>query len=192
MAPRNPGEQLYYDRYGTVTPIPKRTMERKNSIQVCAILYIHQGVPLKEACRLCSTEHKHTEKIRKNDKWDEFHQELAQLTKPSNLTLVKSHNFATVKEEQLRRERSLEDLRDREEEIVKSLKDVEAGSQKESTLINNLTKLRVLIGEVTGYTSFHKEMSAARQAGLTAAAKEAPDSTGASAKKTKGNLIDIS
>ena len=187
--PRNAGEKLYYDKYGTVTPLPKETLVRKNSIQVCAILYIHQGLNMTEACRVTETSHQYGERIRKSDRWDEFQQELAQLTKPSNLTLVQSHDIGLVSDEHERRSQSLPTLIEKEAELVKALSEFPAGSQAESVALNNLVKVRTLIGEITGYNSFQKEMSAARQAGLTAAARETPDI--ASTKKTKGKLLDI-
>lgn len=189
QTPRNAGEAMYYERYGTVTPIPKLTMPRKASIQLCSILYIHQGVNLTEACRLTNTDHSYGEKVRVSDKWDEFMQELAQLTKPSNLTLIKALDYDVIKKEAERRSESLPVLRRKETGIINALDDTDPGSRSETILLANLKKIRDLISEATGLDDFKKETSAARQAALVAHAKI---ETGTSSEtKSKGRILDI-
>ena len=187
--PRNAAEVLYFEKYGTVTPLPEPTMRRKNAVQVACILYVHQGTALKEAARLACVDHKHIESLRKEDKWDEFQQELVQLVRPSNLSLVKSHDIDIVGAEQARRATSVGTLVAKEEKIIESLEIAEPGTTLERTLIGNLKSIRDMIGEITGYTAYQKEMSGARQAGLSAVARTQPNKE--APKKAKGEVIDI-
>lgn len=166
-------------------------MARKSNIQLTAILYIHQGINLTEACRLTKTHHDYGEKVRSKDEWDAFTQELAQLTRPSNLTLVKALDFDTIKTEQIRREKTLPALKTQEEKIIDALKAADAGSREEGQMLGNLKKLRDLISEVTGFEDYKKEMSAARQAALVSIAKEAPGSSAPTSQKVKGKVLDI-
>jgi len=187
--PRNPTEALFYEKYGTVTPIPEGTQHRKSSVQVACILYIHQGMSLTEACRLAGITPKHGEKCRSEDKWDTFMQDLAQLAKPSNLSMIQQHDLTMLQNEQTRREKQLAELIAMEEECVAAAKSMPKGSHKQSIALGNVKKLREMIGEVTGLTNFLKEMSSARTAGLQSAARS--DKSPAAGKRAKGQVIDL-
>lgn len=187
--PRNANEAMFLEKYGTITPIPTATMSRKNTVVMAAMLYIHMGYNATDACKLVNIDRRWVLEVAKEDKWDEFAQELAQMARPSNLSMIRAHDLTTVETEHTRRFAELEDLVAVEKGIIKVLRTCKPGSNEETRALGNLKKTRELTDEVSGLAKFNEEMSAARRAALINASKNGPG--GPPSKAAKGQIIPI-
>ena len=191
ITPRNRTEKIFFDHYGTVTPIPEPTNHRKMSYRAACIFYIHQNMGIQDIARLCAIDATHLELVRREDKWDGFKQELMQLGKPSTLSTVVNHDISLVEEEQKRRMDSLPDLRTEEERTLAHLKMCQSGSAVYTRTLSALKSVRDLIADVTGLSSYLSEQSAARRAALSAFARAdgLPEPPSAP-KRTEGRIVE--
>lgn len=187
--PRNATEAMFLEKYGSITPIPRDTMSRKNTLIMAAMLYIHMGYNMTDAAKLVDIDRRWVVEVAKEDKWDEFVQELAQMARPSNLSMIKTHDLTVVETEHNRRAAELEDLVAVEKDLVKVLRTCKPGSNDETRALGNLKKARELTDEVSGLAKFNEEMSAARRAGLVAASKNTPNV--GNTKQAKGQIINL-
>ena len=189
--PRNATELMFLEKYGSITPVPQQTLSRKNTVVIACILYLHQGMKIDEICKMLSINLENTHIVKRQDGWDEFGQELVQLAKPSQLSMIKSHDIPLVQKEAARRAEDAAPLIKAETDLMKALEKADAGSANEARILGNIKKARELTDEVTGLARFNEEMSAARKSGLIGMSKSvAKDAV--SPTKAKGKIIDLS
>lgn len=189
--PRNAIEHLFMQKYGTVTPIPDQTQGRKQSIISAAILYIHYNRPLAECAKLCNVKYQYLQDVVVEDKWEEFAQELSQLNRPSNITLVPSHDVELISEEAKRRLGSIEELREKERQILLALKKMVPGSMQEGGALTNIKRIRELIERAIGMDDYLAELTAARKTILSGQAKRLLEPGEEGPRATKGTVVDL-
>lgn len=192
--PRNPMEALFITKYGSPTPVPEPTKYRTQKTIAAAIYFIHYGKTIEEAARLSGLkEGSFIFKVRTEDKWEEFAQELMQLAKPSNLTTVPLHDLTILEDEMLRRKGTVEALREKERSCVLHLKKTQNGSKEQSAVLSDIKKIRELIDDALQLDSYHRELSAARTTLMQAAAKDIIQSQKPQAPRQieKGQIVEI-
>lgn len=191
---RNGTEQLWMEKFGSVTPIPAVTLRRSQQVMTCAVLRIHFSMGWKELERITKVDADYLQKVAKEDKWDEFGQVLTQMTKPSLLSLVPQHDMDAISKETKRRIATIEDLIQKEEALVKLLPKCIGGSLQESGVLSNIKKIRDLIEKSIGLDAYLKEshevrkqVNAAQVKVLTGEASDAP----LEPRSTKGTVIPL-
>lgn len=162
--PRNAMEALFIKHYGTGTPVPPDTMRRKQAVITAAILWIHYGQPLTRAAQLTGVADNYLDKVLKEDKWEEFAQELAQFAKPSNLTLVPSHDMKVLEAEMGRRMKEVSKFHRKEEELLAAMAAAEPGSKEETAILMNIKKVRGLVDNTLQLDAYFLELHSARKA----------------------------
>lgn len=192
IQPRNHTEQVWLDRFGSVTPIPDLTMRRKPSYITAAILFIHFNQPLERIAKLTNCQNEYLKTVSMEDKWAEFAQQLSQITKPSNLSIALQHDYVAVEEELRRRKSSVAELRAKEQAIMDKLKSLPVGSLAESTALGNIKKIRDLIERALSVDDYLAELHAARKVVLTAQARAATGDLPEEMRQVdKGQVLDL-
>lgn len=194
IEPRNKTEKIFRDTFGTVVPIPDKTMHRKHSFRVGAILYIHHNMETPTIAKLVGVSVDRLRGVSIEDDWDGYQQKLIQSAKPSKLSSIVNHDIELIEEEERRRMKKLPALRKEEDRLLDKLVKCEAGSSTYSRLLASLRSIREVIAETTGLNSFLSEQSSARRAALSQFAKndgipEAPPTK--SPIKRDGSILEI-
>lgn len=173
IKPRNTIERIFYERFGTVTPIPEQTMRRKNCYIMAAISYIHHNKTLSEIVKIHNIESEDfLGRVANEDKWEKFRHQLAQLARPSALALFETLDIDRIEVERKRRLDSVDKLVAIEEQIIEALKKIPAGTKAMTEAVGCIEKIRKLNAGSMGLDYHDTEQHAARSTALIAAAKK--------------------
>lgn len=197
IAPRTETEKIWTEEFGSVTPLPDPTLRRKSNIITAAILHIHYNRPLTECARLTGVDHEYLLKIKKEDEWEQFVQNMMQVTRPSHLALIRHHDLTTIEAELERRKSTVNQLREKEEAIVRALPSMTPGSMAETSALGNIQKIRDLIDKCTGLKDYMAEQSNARRVAASAQIRHAierqmrQEAEQKAPQATRGAVVDL-
>lgn len=192
IEPRNAIEQMFLDKFGTITPIPDPTRRRGQKAIMGCILYIHHGFSSGKAAKQVGMSPQHFNELKAEDKWDQFRVQLSQLAQPSSLALVEHHDIELIQQERQRRLEAVDKLVAEEERLLEALKKMVPGSLNHSGALASLEKIRKINAQAIGLDTHSAEQHAGRKAAITTAiGKIAEDGYAPNSKQAKGKILDI-
>jgi len=190
ISPRNGTEAIFYQRFGTVTPVPEDTMRRKQNIISAAVLYIHHNKSMTEVAETFDQSLEYLKEVKEVDKWDKFKQQLQQISQPSALSLIEYHDIELINSERDRRLGTVETMLEEERRLMLGLKNMIPGSLQQATALANIEKIRKIVGSAIGLDFHTQEHSAARRTVLSKLAEKSIDPS-ENANTTKGSILEI-